>query len=74
MDIEIRHGRGDYCGVECNQVDTFLAGNERIAFGVGLLDPAIELISCGEGEVVEAVVELLEKARDMMINNGGNGR
>jgi len=67
MDIEIRHGRGDYCGVECNQVDTFLAGNERIAFGVGLLDPAIELISCGEGEVVE----LLEKARDMMIDNGG---
>ena len=71
MYIDIRHGQGNYCGVKCNQVDRFLDGNERIAFGFDLLDPAIELISCGEGEVVEAVVELLEKARDMMIDNGG---
>jgi len=66
MDIDIRHGQGNYCGVKCNQVDEFLNGDEMITFGADLLDPAIDLISCGEGEVFEAVVELLEKARDMI--------
>jgi len=71
MDIEIMHGRGEYCGIKCNQVDEFLNGDERITFGVDLLDPAIELINCGEGKVIEEVVDLLEQARYMMINIKG---
>ena len=67
MNIDIRHGRGNYCGITCDQIDEFLNGAEMIVFGTDLLDPAIELISNGQGEEIEEAVALLDRARDILL-------